>query len=320
LPLPLGDQLTDRWDNVTLPQATRDGARLAADLDEFGYCVIADALDSDTLDNVRQRIHEQATAEFALTDDVKNPANTNSTTQWINMLLNKGDEFLHLMGHPLIDPLIERLLGPDFLLSTFDAHVVRPGGNVMPLHTDQWWMPPPVAPGAASTAPSAMVRDAGTALDPDHRLAAISPAVVCNIMWMVSDFSAEIGATRVVPRSHLTGAAPDASVPHLVPSIAAEGPAGTAVVLDGRVWHGAGVNVGTTARYGVTTNYCAPQCRPLENYVRGLRPEIMERLPPEIIARLGFATWSSYGHTGDPDTACALPGDVVMGALRPSDN
>jgi ectoine hydroxylase-related dioxygenase (phytanoyl-CoA dioxygenase family) len=312
--------MTDRWDNVTLPQATRDPARLAADLDEFGYCVIAEALAGDALDAVRRRIHEQAAGERALADDHKNPANTDSGTQWVNMLLNKGEAFLNLMGHPLVDPLIERLLGPHFLLSTFDAHVVRPGGNTMPLHTDQWWMPPSVAPGDAATPPSAMVRDTGTARDPDHRPATISPAVVCNIMWMVSDFSADRGGTRVVPRSHLTGDLPDASVPHVVPSIAAEGPAGTAVVLDGRVWHGAGANVSSAERYGVTTNYCAPQCRPLENYVRGLRPEVMDRLPPEIIARLGFATWSSYGHTGDPDTACALPGDAVIGELRPPEN
>lgn len=312
--------MTDRWDNVTLPQATRDGVQLAADLDAFGYCVIAEALTGEALDAVRQRLFEQAAAEHALTDDYKNPANTNAATQWVNMLLNKGEAFLNLMDHPLVDPLIERLLGPDFLLSTFDAHVIRPGGNIMPLHTDQWWMPPPVVPGATSTPPSAIIRDQGTARDPNHRPATISPAVCCNIMWMVSNFTAELGATRVVPRSHLTGAAPDASVPHVVPSIAAEGPAGTAVVLDGRVWHGAGANVGNAKRYGVTTDYCAPQFRPLENYVRGLRPEVMDRLPPEIIARLGFATWSSYGHTGDPDTACALPGDAVIGELRPSDN
>ena len=41
--------MTDRWDNVTLPQATRDGTRLAADFDEFGYCVVAEALAGDNL-------------------------------------------------------------------------------------------------------------------------------------------------------------------------------------------------------------------------------------------------------------------------------
>ena len=252
--------MTDRWDNVTLPQATRDGVHLAADLDAFGYCVIAEALTGEALDAVRQRLFEQAAAEHALTDDYKNPANTNAATQWVNMLLNKGEAFLNLMDHPLVDPLIERLLGPDFLLSTFDAHVIRPGGNIMPLHTDQWWMPPPVVPGATSTPPSAIIRDQGTARDPNHRPATISPAVCCNIMWMVSDFTAELGATRVVPRSHLTGAAPDASVPHVVPSIAAEGPAGaaarTSAVAVGVVV--ALIATGALDRLGVTASMRSP--------------------------------------------------------------
>ena len=52
------------------------------------------------------------------------------------------------------------------------------------------------------------------------------------------------------------------------------------------------------SRYGITTVFCAPQCRPLENYTRGLRPEVTERCPSHILERLGFAAWSSYGHTG----------------------
>jgi hypothetical protein len=64
-------------------------------------------------------------------------------------------------------------------------------------------------------------------------------------------------------------------------------------------------------------DYCAPQCRPLENYTRGVRPEVMAGLAPALLARLGFATWASYGHTGDPDTRCSLPGDQALGELRP---
>ncbi len=36
----------DRWDNAALPRPTGDRARLEADLDEFGYCVVAGALDA----------------------------------------------------------------------------------------------------------------------------------------------------------------------------------------------------------------------------------------------------------------------------------
>ncbi len=58
---------------------------------------------------------------------------------------------------------------------------------------------------------------------------------------MLSDFTAENGGTRLVPRNHLLGQQPDADQERDVEAVAAEGPAGTALVLDGRTWHGAPV-------------------------------------------------------------------------------
>jgi hypothetical protein len=41
-------------------------------------------------------------------------------------------------------------------------------------------------------------------------------------------------------------------------------------------------------------------------------------LVPGIRARFGFAAWSSYGHTGDPDTRFSEPGEQALGDLRPN--
>ena len=101
-------------------------------------------------------------------------------------------------------------------------------------------------------------------------------------------------------------------------TVAAVGPAGTAIAFDGRLWHGAGANRTAQSRYGITSVFCAPQCRPLENYTRGLRPEVLARCPTRIRARLGFATWSSYGHTGDPEATFTAPGEAALGELTPS--
>jgi ectoine hydroxylase-related dioxygenase (phytanoyl-CoA dioxygenase family) len=140
--------------------------------------------------------------------------------------------------------------------------------------------------------------------------------VVADAMWMVTDFTEENGATRIVPGSHLSGVNPDPAVPHPVATVAATGPAGTAFVFDGRVWHGAGANTTSAARYGITTNCCAPQFRPLENYTRGMRPDVLARCPEAVRDKLGFCTWSSYGHTGDPDARFCEPGEWAMGELR----
>ena len=86
----------------------------------------------------------------------------------------------------------------------------------------------------------------------------IAPAVVANVMWMLVDFTADNGGTRLVPRSHLTGRHPDKELDKDVEPIAAEGPAGTAMVFDGRMWHGTGANVSDGPRLGVLSTFCGP--------------------------------------------------------------
>ena len=97
-------------------------------------------------------------------------------------------------------------------------------------------------------------------------------------MWMITDFTEENGATRVVPGSHLSGRQPDPSIPHPVATVAITGPAGSAMAFDGRLWHGAAANTTSESRFGITMAGCGPQFRPIENYTRGLRPEVFEKL------------------------------------------
>ncbi len=302
------------WDVSTLPKPETDPAKLRNDLDVFGYGIIADALAGPLLSRIQDRLFEQARCEQDFYDQ-SNPANPIAHAQWVNMLLNKGDVFLELVRHPLAMSLIEYVLGPDYQISCVDSQIQHPGAGIMSLHTDQWWMPPLQEPDRPHMRASAMRRDIGNGLDPTQAQVAVSPPMVANIMWMVTPFTVETGATRVVPGSHLSGCAPDTSVPHKIPSIAAEGPAGTAFVFDGRLWHSAWSNSSDQSRYGITTACCGPQCRPIENYTRGLRPAVMDACPPEILARLGFGVWSSYGHTGDMDLCPPKSGDQVIGPL-----
>ena len=258
---------------------------------------------------------EQAAAERTR-HNMKNPANTDPVNQWVGMLLNKGDVFFELIDHEIYCALVEYLIGPDYLVSCVDSQIQHPGAGTMPLHTDQWWMPPPVHPGEPNPKPSSMKRGDGICLDPSPAAHAVAPAVAVNAMWMITDFTEETGATRIVPKSHLSGRQPDASVPHKIPTVPATGPAGTAFVFDARLWHGAGPNTGITSRFGITTVSCGPQFRPLENYARGLHPDVFARTSPERLQRIGFATWSSYGHTGDPEAQVTADGSEACGELH----
>jgi len=297
------------------PQPGNSPEQLKLDLAEFGYCLVAAALEGAELGAVQKRLIDQARAELNLSIDYKNPGHLDN--QWVNMLINKGEVFERLVLQPLITQLVEYQLGPDFLLSCCDAQIKHPGAGAMPLHTDQWWMPPPADPSGPHAQPAAITRNQGRSLNPVALQSLITPPAVVLALYMVTEFTEQNGATRLIPRSHLSGQQPDPAVPHPVETIAAQGPAGTAIVFDGRLWHAAGRNDSQSSRYGITCAYCGPQFRPLENYTRGLRPEVLQRAAPELVRRLGFKAWSTYGHTGDPDLDVSLDGAQTLGALKP---
>jgi ectoine hydroxylase-related dioxygenase (phytanoyl-CoA dioxygenase family) len=310
-----GEASTHWWAADELPQPSRDKVTLERDLSKWGYCIIERAIEGEILKALQRRLIDQAAAERRL-HSMKNPANTDPVNQWVGMLLNKGKVFVELVQNPIAMSTIEFLIGPDYLISCVDAQIQHPGAGTMPLHTDQWWMPAPARAGTKARRPADLRRNSGKALDPSPSDGPIAPIAAANIMWMVTDFTEEGGATRVVPASHLSGSLPDPSVPHKIPSVPAVGPAGTALAFDARLWHGAAPNRTQYPRYGITVVGCGPQFRPLENYSRGLRPEVFERCPLPLLRRLGFSAWSSYGHTGDPEAKITVTGEHATGELH----
>ena len=308
------NQTINPWNHDKLPGATRDTQLMRQQLDEFGYCIIDHALNTDTLQKLQSRLIEQAKCERSLHNH-KNPANIDSVNQWVGMLLNKGDVFMELIEHELCMSLMEYLLGKDYLVSCVDAQIQHPGAKDMPLHTDQWWMPGPIDPETISVPPSNYHRGENGSQQwrkPEHPITNLAEA---NVMWFVTDFTKENGATRIVPRSHISGNQPDPSVPHKVPTIAATGRAGTAIAFDGRIWHSGAANNTRQSRYGITTACCGPQFRTIENYTRGMRPEVFQRCSPKTLARLGFKPRSGYGHTGNPDEQIVSEGKDSVGPL-----
>jgi len=271
-------------------------------LAEDGYCVIENLLDADTLKRLQQRFAEQAIAERNLKTG-QNHANNARGNQWLGMLLNKGHVFIELIDHPVTTQLIAGVLGRDYTISAFDGHIQHPGSEAMGAHVDQWWMPAP-SPADSLTPAADITRSTGDADTPVFTGKALNPAVAASVMFMISDFTAENGATRVYPGSHLSERQPDPDWQSNDANLddgwkAIEAPAGSAMVFDGRLWHAAGANVTEAERVGALGYYCAPFCRPLENYLVGLHPDARAHCPESVLNKLGFKSWRMYGHTGD---------------------
>ena len=106
-----------------------------------------------------------------------------------------------------------------------------------------------------------------------------------NSIWMLSDFSDENGATRIVPMSHrsrLKG--PPAALEADNPMVATvTGRAGSVIMWHGGLFHGAGPNTGADIRVGLNIAFYP---RWMNNWIEGghqpLWPETYERIPPEF--------------------------------------
>ncbi|MCB1693703.1 MAG: phytanoyl-CoA dioxygenase family protein [Pseudomonadales bacterium] len=253
--------------DIALPPITTDLAEAKRHLNEFGLCRLGDALTSDQLDAVRSRLEVQANAEVregCSYHDGGSPDGRSAPNQRIWNLINKGEVFREIAcaSHSL--ELVKHMLGPDILLSSMTCNIARDGGVPMALHSDQNYIP--------VTTPY--------------------PAVV-DIAWMVTDFTDDNGGTRVVPGSHKWGRYPNPG--EQVETVAATGPAGTALIFDGRLWHGTGANKTNAPRYGLFTYYCRAFIRQQENFSLSLSPDVIPLCSQELLALLGFQVWHTLG-------------------------
>jgi ectoine hydroxylase-related dioxygenase (phytanoyl-CoA dioxygenase family) len=272
-----------------------DLERARGELDDQGYCIIPNVLSRPEIAALKSRLTEQAEGERArgVAFHDGGPARPN---QRVWMLMNKGRVFRDLMLHPIVEALMGHLLGPDFLVSSFTANIAQPGGEPMVLHTDQgyvgFWTPRPV---------------------------------VANIAWMLDDFTEANGGTRLVPASHRNEAATPrssayvptepANMPTLDDTIGAEGPAGSILCFDGRVWHGTGANRTDRPRHALLSYHCRPFIRQQENFTLGLDLALRESERPALLNRLGFATWAGLGRVESPRPPTPL--FISPGAVGP---
>ena len=302
------------WNPDDLPQATQDLGRLTADLTAFGYCVIENALSPETTSAVLERLQEQAAAETAQghqkLDDLQSFGDGN---QWVYMLINKGAVFRELLRQPVVRNVVAHVLGEHHLLSNFAATITHPGNLQMGLHIDQWWLPVPHTCDERQMRAGDLNRSNIETGPPAPTERPINPPVVCNVLWMISDFTVENGATRLVPFSHRSGRHPVADAVEETVNIT--GKAGSALVFEGRTWHAADFNRSDAPRYGITTFYCGPQFRQMDNYPYGTREDVVAELEPDLLKLLGFSPWRGYGATGEP-SADIRPGTETVGELR----
>lgn len=107
-----------------------------------------------------------------------------------------------------------------------------------------------------------------------------------NVMWPLTAFTKDNGATIIWPASH--GVEALREEPREAP-IVADARAGDAIVFLGSTLHGAGANRSRCVRRGIIISYCLGWLKSYENQCLAYPPEIARHFAPELAALVGYA-------------------------------
>lgn len=274
-----------RMDREALPKATADLDRARRDFSTFGYALIKDCLSQCEVAALRERLLEQAERECAAGKahlaDAGRPyygaprRGAHADFQLVRVLPNKGAVFRELILQPQVMVLMDQAFsGREFCISNLAGMITRGGTPAQVIHCDQSYLPDPP--------PSAWVS---------------------NVLYMITEFTDENGATRVVPGSHRQ---PPPRVEYHrdgriegqedIETIPVEGAPGTAFVFDGRLWHGAGASRVPGPRLAISGYYMIPFLRQSENYPACIHDDVYRQLTPDQRAMLGFKLASTLNY------------------------
>jgi ectoine hydroxylase-related dioxygenase (phytanoyl-CoA dioxygenase family) len=256
--------------------AATDGPAAIVDvLEEHGAVIVDDLLDAGTIDRIG--------AETRAAVEAADPAmrHLNPAVQWfygdatrhVAALAAKSRTFAtEVLVHPVFLGVCDRVLLPScarYQLNLGHLIVRGPGAELQMLHRDEIvWVHVPRP-------------------HPELQVASITALV---------DFTADIGATRVVPGSHRWEHDRKPERHEVADAVM---PAGSSVIYLGSTLHGAGANSTTdTWRPGLHLSYTLGWLRTEENNYLGVPPSIARTLPRNVQEVLGYAVHDAIDDRG----------------------
>jgi ectoine hydroxylase-related dioxygenase (phytanoyl-CoA dioxygenase family) len=238
-------------------------AGLAAD----GGVIVKDFIDQDLVKrlNAQLRAHIESTDPGAANIGEEMAHFWGSQTKRFTRLAARAPAFAELLDHELMHRWAEHTFVGDYWLNTGQAMIVGPGEKGQVLHRDIGIWPHFLELGKPA------------------------PEVMVSILLALSDFTEEVGATRVIPGSHLWD--DFKQTPKAEDTVGAVMPAGSALLYLGKTVHGAGENVTRDQwRHGLHMSFCLGWLTPEEAISIGAPWEIARNYSPRVQRMLGYAS------------------------------
>ena len=183
-----------------------------------------------------------------------------------------------VMCHPVLLGLADAVLGPNCARFQLNLGQILERG---PGSVEQW-----------------LHRDEGVWADVPHPRPELQLASVIALV----DFTADNGATRIVPGSHRWSdrhlSMDLQTTPEPGQIAVAEMPAGSAIIYTGGVIHGGGANSTDQQRRAVHLSYCLGWLRTEENNYLSIPPAIAAGLPRQAQEVLGYSVYDGIARGG----------------------
>jgi ectoine hydroxylase-related dioxygenase (phytanoyl-CoA dioxygenase family) len=221
-----------------------------SELAEKGYAVIEGAVDDAGRDAVRDAL-EPMLGPYGRNDF------EGFRTQRAYCLVAKSRAFDRLILHPQVLTIAEEVLGPNFLLTASLAINLGPGETEQAFHFD----------------------------DGFYRIPRPRPPVSLSVLWAIDEFTADNGATLMIPGSHKWAEGQWGRNDVRLATM----PAGAALMYYGTLVHAGGANTTDAYRLGVSIQYCAAWARQQENFSLAIGVDGARELPSRLQELIGYS-------------------------------
>lgn len=220
-----------------------------------GYVIFDRLLPEQVVDQVRAELEPW----FAATPRCQGDFYGWNTTRFGSVLV-KSETSWKLVMHELMLSLMNEVLGPHcdwYQLNLTQAVRLHPGQRQQVPHRDEeMW--PCIKNGAE---------------------------YLVNVMWSLSDFTAENGATLLWPRSQFNRLSREVNP---ADAVIAEMPRGSALVYLGSVTHCGGENRSKQPRTGLILSYCLGWLKQYENAFLSYPPDVAKQFPQALRDLIGY--------------------------------
>jgi ectoine hydroxylase-related dioxygenase (phytanoyl-CoA dioxygenase family) len=266
----------------------------AARIERDGYTIIQNFLDDDALATVRQALAAHLGTHLGRNDF------EGHKTERVYTLVARAPIFEGIVEDPHILALCDRVLRPGYLLTASQAICIHPGETPQQVHSD----------------------------DSFYTIPRPRPALSFSTIVAVDPFTADNGATEIIPGSHTWGdaqiggtyygRAEDSPEPAalLARLKTVEMPAGACLAFLGTLLHRGGANRSSSPRLAFSNQYCQPWARTQENFYLGIPRELVRKMSPRLQQLLGYDIWPPFmGHVTASHPMKALAPDFVPPVL-----